>query len=81
MTTTPTYEEIVSAKRATGLLDALRAMQPGDVLDATDLTNAQKKRSAVASSARQFFGPGVTVTRLIEGRVYVALLRPEDRQR
>lgn len=79
VTSLPTYEQVVGCHSfRTGLTDALRAMRPGDVIDATDLTRANARRQAVRSAAAYALGPGHIRTRIINGRIYVARLRPED---
>ncbi|MCK9496470.1 MAG: hypothetical protein M0R75_13370, partial [Dehalococcoidia bacterium] len=76
----PSYEEVLcprTSRSKTGLTDALRAMKPGDVIDATDLTQARAKQHSIRGAAAVALGPGQIATRLIDGRVYVARLLPQ----
>lgn len=75
------YEDLVRGgfkPRKSGLLAALRAMQPGDVLDVSALTSSMTPGNVVGAYARQLGKVGHIVTRTRGGRTYAIHLRPED---
>ena len=77
----PSYDDVVFGKsyQVTGLSASLRAMQPGDVLDVTDLTRSKYPAHSVRARAACIFGHRKAIaTREINGRIYVARLRDED---
>jgi hypothetical protein len=94
MADVPSYEEL--AKRPPGfgrpkkpLRLAIEALEPGDVLDVTDLvtqrtprtnasTNPQAGRKLALGAAANAFGRGACGIRTINGRLYVIRFKPED---
>lgn len=60
------------------LINALRQMAPGDVLDITELTTAKNPSNTLHIAVRSIGMAGRIVSRTRDGRTYALRLRDED---